>query len=404
LLAIPSDLRPEFVSLMRWQMTTLAFAFVMRIFSHILLAHQRIDIVNYTEAGRLVVAFFVLWGFFHAGHGIFSLVWTNLLGAFAGVFIWSASCWRLHLLPPAGAWGRASWRHFHELFSYGSSLFVMVIGNQLIVASQLMIITRRLGLETAALWAVGTRVFTLLSQIIWRPFDVSIPAIIEMMVRGEHKLLRERYETLVILTVSLSGFAAVAFALCNQSFVAAWTGFEWPAINDVFLGLWMLVMAVIHCHNSLIVGSKQIGRMPYVYLGEGLAYVISAFLLAKVGGLPAIIACSVVCGAACTFTYGIWRVSRYFGLPIREVGLGWIIPMIRVVALFAPVAVVAAWALKPVADPIIRLAGGVLLSGTFGFYIFLRVGLPRNLQRELLERLPKSINPVLRRVFAVPAQ
>ena len=44
LLAIPADLQSEFIALMRWQTTTLAFNFVIRIFSHILLAHQRMDL------------------------------------------------------------------------------------------------------------------------------------------------------------------------------------------------------------------------------------------------------------------------------------------------------------------------------------------------------------------------
>jgi O-antigen/teichoic acid export membrane protein len=404
LLAIPDSLRVEFISLMRWQISTLAFSFVMRIFSHILLAHQRIDLINYNEIIRLVAGYFMLWGFFHAGQGIFSLVWSQLIGAFAGVIAWWANCWWLRLFPPAGAWGRVSWDRFRELFGFGKSLFLVAVGTQLIVASQLMIITRRLGLETAALWAVGTRVFSLMSQIIWRVFDVSTPALAEMIVHGENRLLRERYRDLFILSVSFSGFCAVSFALCNSSFVAVWTGFTWPRINDTLLGIWMIVLAIIHCHNGFILNAKQVGAMPYVYLAEGLAYVVSAFVAARVWGLPGVIACSIACSIAFSCAYGVRRISGYFNLPVREVAWHWLVPMARVLLLFAPPAVAAGWALRTISDPLLRLAAGMLLCVVLGFYLFLRYGLSRSFQVELLARAPRAINPVLRRVFVAPAQ
>src|ERR1043166_7107831 len=80
LLAIPSDLQVEFVALMRWQMATLAVSFATRIFSHILQAHQRTDVVNYSQVALLGLGFVLLWSFFHAGQEVFSLVWTGLIG------------------------------------------------------------------------------------------------------------------------------------------------------------------------------------------------------------------------------------------------------------------------------------------------------------------------------------
>src|SRR4051812_28952300 len=43
-----AELRTEFIALMRWQTAALALTFVTRIFSHLLQAHQRIDIYNYS--------------------------------------------------------------------------------------------------------------------------------------------------------------------------------------------------------------------------------------------------------------------------------------------------------------------------------------------------------------------
>src|ERR1041385_928748 len=49
LLHIEPALRPEFIGLMRWQTTALGLSFFLRIFSQILQAHQRIDLVNYSQ-------------------------------------------------------------------------------------------------------------------------------------------------------------------------------------------------------------------------------------------------------------------------------------------------------------------------------------------------------------------
>jgi len=83
LLNIPIHLRADFISLVRLQVASLGFAFAMRIFSHVLTAHQRMDIINYGQMGALILNFAVQWCFFHARQGVFSLVW----GAMAECFL-----------------------------------------------------------------------------------------------------------------------------------------------------------------------------------------------------------------------------------------------------------------------------------------------------------------------------
>lgn len=407
LLAIQPGLQGEFVALLRWQSAALALSFLLRISSHLLQAHQRIDIFNYSQMLALALNFSSLWVFFRLRQGVFSLAWSTLLGSLGGGIFSLLACWQLELFPPRGAWGRPSWQRFKELFAYGKDMFLVAVGTQLILASQTMIITRRLGLEAATAWNVGTRAFNLVSQGLWRLFDVSGPAFSEMMARGERLLLRERYQAVVILTASLSAFAALTYALCNSLFVAVWTTnrrIDWPPANDVLLGVWMIVLAVSHCHNGFVGVTKKIGFMRYVYFIEGLVFVSAALLASGRGGLPAVIACSIVCSTLFSTAYCTWRVSRYFDLPLREVGLRWLAPMTRVLLLFGPVALAWWWGLEWVREPAVRLSLNALLGSSLGFYLFLRYGLSSAFQRELLQRAPRRVNPVLRRVFAVSAQ
>src|SRR6266404_2043925 len=285
--AIPAHLQSDFIALVRWQSLILALGFAIRIFNQILQAHQRVDLVNYCQMAMLGLGFIWLTLFFHVGQGVFSMVWVNLIGISCTAVFLSWSCYRLKLFPRAGNWGHPSWPYFKELFTYGKDLFLVALGSQLILSSQVLIITRRLGLEVAFAWAIGTRAFNLICQCIWRIADVSWPGFTEMLVRGEAPRLRERYKALVVLTASFAAFAAVSYAMCNSLFVTVLTHgkLQWPAMNDLLLGVWMIVVALLHCHNGFVLLTKKVGFMRYVYFVEGSIFVISAFLVARSGGL-----------------------------------------------------------------------------------------------------------------------
>jgi len=156
---------------------------------------------------------------------------------------------------------------------------------------------------------------------------------------------------------------------------------------------------VLHCHNCFVLLTKQIGFMRYLYFVEGLFFVTVALLVAKGGGLPAIIGCSVVCSTVFSGAYGSWRVSRYFGFALREVCFDWLAPLGRVLALLVPLAAATWWGCQGITLPIVRLPVMALLSGPLGFCIFLRYGLPSGFQREMIQRAPGRLGPVLRRVL-----
>ena len=405
LLAIQPDFAGDFVGVMRWQCAALALGIVTRMFGHVLLAHQRVDITNYAQTLTLALNFVLLWYFFHAGHGVYSLVWSGLAGSTGAIVLMASACTKLGLFPPAGAWGKTSWSQFKEIFRFGTDLFLVAVGYQMLSASPTLIITRQLGLAEAAVWYAGTRAFNLVSLAIWRVSDVSAPAFSEMIVRGEQALLQQRYKAVLMLTASLSGAAAVIYASCNSLFVSVWTSTShepiiWPPLNDVLLGIWMLVLAILHCHNGFIMLSKKIAFMRYVYFLEGLVFVVAALGLARWGGLRVIIIISLICSIAFSGAYGIWRIKDYFNLPVRTVAWEWLAPMRRMLYLFVPIAFGIWWLSRAVPDPTVRLALNAFLSASVGLYLFLRYGLSSGFQRELLQRAPRGVNPFLAWVFA----
>src|SRR5207302_8919311 len=140
----------------RWQVAILAFSFFVRIFSHLLYAHQRVDIINYSQILMLTVSFLAMWLFFSRFHqGVFSLIWGGALGSLAATLLIVIVCLWSRFIPSSIVRCRARWPQFLALFAYGKDIFLISVGAQLILASQTMVITNRLGLGAAAVWYAG---------------------------------------------------------------------------------------------------------------------------------------------------------------------------------------------------------------------------------------------------------
>jgi O-antigen/teichoic acid export membrane protein len=400
LMAIPASLQPDFIQLMNLQCGVVALGYAVRIFGHLLTAHQRMDLVNYAGTVAPPVNFAALWGFFYFGFGVFSLVWAALCATLVNAAIQWIACERWGFFPRRGGWGTTSWNQFKEIFNYGRDLFLVSVGTQVILSSQTMIITRLLGLENATVWNVATRTFNLLLQAIWRVVSSPLSAFSEMMVRGEQARLWGRYRSLVILVASLSVFMGVSFALCNSLFVTIWTSGRifWPPLNDLLLGVWLVVLSVQSCHSNLIMTTKKIGFMRYVFFIEGAVYVVLAVLTVPVGGLPALIACSVFCSATFTGAYGVWRISRYFGCPFGEVAFRWMRHAGIVLLGFAPLALLCWWTTRRL-EVLPRLAIAGALAATWGLFVLLRFGVPADLQAEFQKRAPAKVGGLLAKIF-----
>ena len=400
-LSIPDSLQGSFIQLMQWQCGTIALSFSIRILGMMLAAHQRMDIANYVGASGLVVNFAIQWICFHWGNGVISLALGALAATLFSGIIQLAACLQQQVFPARGAWGRLSWNHFKELFLFGKDILLVSGGTQLIVASQSIVITKMLGLDAAATWGIGTRVYNLLNQLIWRISDMSAPAFAEMMIRGERDRLMERYRTISILSFSVAGWVAVTFACSNSLFISIWTHGKicWPRENDILLGMLMMVGAVVHCHGGFILMTKKIGLMRYIYFLEGSIFVIISFLVARYGGITAILTSSIICSILFSGTYLTWRVCEYFNIPVQSVAWEWMLPTKKFLFYYIPCVVVLSLIFSTISEAS-HLCVNISFAITFGFAGFIYFGCPQSFKNEMISRASHSINPALKRTFS----
>jgi len=378
------------VDLMRIQGLIAAFTFCMNPLAIMLSAHQRMDILSRQGMFSLVASLGLLLLFLVKGCGIYSFVYANAITALIapGYLFWH--CRQLGFLPHAGKWGKVSWETFKELFLYGKDVFLMNLGAQLITASQTIIVSRTLGLEAAAAWSIGTRIFMLMRQVMFQPYSAASPGLCEMLARNETERLRHRFKNLVVLTASLGALAGVAFALCNSLFITVWTGgkIAWSPLNDVLLGLWIFITALQAPHCNFVAVTKQIGGMRYIYFVEGCSFVALSLLVGYHWGLPGIIACSLLCLVFFSYQFGLRRSERYFHVHFGELALDWVRPSLKLAAMLTLVALIT-WLATSGLPVIWRLAVHGVVAGFVGGFLFLRIGLPPEMVREAGARLPR---------------
>jgi O-antigen/teichoic acid export membrane protein len=364
--------------------------------SHLLVAHQRYDIANGASALSFVANFGVMWLSLAAGGGVLSMLWGLAAGAGVTTLITAAACVRLRLFPEAGQWGMATWERFRELFALGRDVFLISVGAQLVYASQAILVTRILGLETGAIWTICSRTVTLATQVIYRFFDLSCPVLAEMLVRGERDRLFGRFRSIVVLSTSMGLLAAVSLLTCNSAFVAWWTAgrVQWPTGNNALLSLWLIICVVSHPHVGLVGQTKQFRFLRWIFFLEGILFVGLAVLTMPSGGLMAMVASSVAAGLMCSFPYSLWRTQQQFGLKWKEVLWEWSRPGLRLAAWVAPLAMVVWWLSRPWPAGAQLLVCGLTAVGVGGA-LLLRVGLEPQLRRELHERVPVTLRPMV---------
>ena len=394
-LRLPQELDRTFFWLMTGQILLTAAMFGTRIFGQILYAWQRIDVTNYTGIIQLVAQFATLWIGFVFGFGIYSLLACAVAGSICGVGITALACVKLGFWPKAGEWGRASREQFRELFNYGAEVFLISISGQLIISSQTVLISRQLGVESAAIWSVMTKMFTLVYQIILRIVGNAMPAFAEMQVRGESNLLWKRYRMLFNVTNVFAGVCAVLFAACNGSFVTLWTNgkFSWPAADNVLLAVWMIFLTQQCCHNSLIVGLKEIRTLKYVFIIEAGVFIGVALAILPSTGMTGMLACSVIATTLFTWLGGVWRIATISKMGWKALLWEWQKPLLKVWLVMVPVWLAAGWILSDVSNWF-RLPVNVCLLTASGAWAAIRFGVSFDLIDEVARKLPQPLHRI----------
>ncbi len=365
--------------LLRWLTVTSALSFVFRIFGSVLYANKRLDLIHAFMGSSLLFGLVLLATILAAGGGLADLVWLFLGQTTVSIVLPVFACYRLALLPSRGHWGQPTMRRFRELFGFGKDIFLVNVGSQVLEASQLIIVTRTMGLTAAAGWSVSTKLFSLVYQLVARIEGTAIVFFAEMIVRGETAKLANRFRQIYQLTAGISIVALAIVVAINGLFVSAWAtpSLAWSLSLSILMALVVFLNVLTRCNGDLIIHSKNIAAFRYVYFFEAAVFVFLALWFASSLGFYGVLGASLFCLVVFRGTYTTWRVARYFDQPIRVFWWTWLRRPLAAALLLTPFVATGSIVGSMTTNPWLQLAIACSWVGIPSFIALCTFALPR---------------------------
>jgi len=390
---VQEPLQQDATYLMRWLCVCFAAVTTLKMFNSLLYAQKRLDIINGITGFVMIFGLVVMAVVLSFGSGLKGLAIVFVLQASVTIVLQGFACWSLQLLPAWTHWGRPTMSRFKEMFVFAKDIFLFNIGNQVLEASQLIIVTRLMGLTAAAMWSVGTKVFNLLGQLLTRIEGTAVVFFSEMMVRGEDEHLKFRFRQIYQISAALAACALAVAITINQPFVSLWaeSSLAWPTLLSAMMATVVFLNVVTRCHVDLILHTKNLLALRYLYILEAALFVAVCFWTVPSLGLYGIVLSSLLCVLLVRFGYTSWRIAQYFEIPVSAVCWGWLRKSILAATIMSIPVATAGLLTQSLATLPAQLLAALLWTGLPAIAVLLFVAIPQDTRSEILQHAAKHM-------------
>jgi O-antigen/teichoic acid export membrane protein len=307
-----------------------------------LYVHIRPDIGAINQIGLFVIYFIVLHYAFKSGFGIYSMLLNQAVGIVWGISFTVVSCLWLGYYPKRGCYKLPSREEWKSVWSYSRGVFIIQLGGLLISSMPQLIIARMLGLESGATWAVATRPFVILRQIVCKPFEVALPMIYDAYIRKEMETVTRQWSMATQMVLAACGVVFSVAAANNPVFLDLWTlgRIHWEPLNH-----WMLAgFFYFSIMGGLAFGSigmdKSIGSSKYINFAQAALTLALAVPLTANFGFPGLMLALAIPYIPGMTVFGVRYLGSITGKPALP--LAWA-AIVRP-TLIVPLCAAAAWA------------------------------------------------------------
>lgn len=386
---IPVELQDVATFLLRFLGLSAGLSTCFKIFSAILYANQRIDAVVLFTAQQLLLALAITWSLLASGHGLWALPWAFIPPVLITFGFSYLACRWLGFLPARLSWRAVRFEKIRELFKLGTDFFLVNVGTQLLEASQLMIVSRTMGLTAAATWSVSTKLFALLFQLTAKVENTAVVFFSEMMVRGEHEKLQVNFQKMYQLTGSLAVCGMLGAVAVNPYFVSLWAGTEvlWSPVNNWLIAGLLVLNLLLRCHTDFAMHTKKVGLLRFLFFFESIAFVTLALWAAPLFGFSGILVAAIVCALGFRTSYSLHRTASYFSLPTSSVAFRWLVFLVLPAAVMGLVAAATPALVDHLHSPVTRLLAAAAITAVAGGFVLCSVGLSSPVRHALHEQI-----------------
>ncbi len=389
---IPGNLRADFQWLMIGNVLIVGASVAIRMLGTPLCIHQRHDLIQLSQIGVYVVLYGVLHYGFHAGWGLYAML-ANVGAGFLWSLVYSlVSCSMLKLYPPKGTWKAPDRAECLSVLRYSRDLFVVQIGTQLANGMPMLLLPRLLGLEAAGIWAVSTRPFNILRQVVGKPCEYSIPMLCEMYVKGEPRRMAVRWTHVTQLVTAVAACIFAVGAANNHSFIRLWVGehMAWHTSNDWLAALFFFTSLLVTSLFGMVGFRKHFGHIRFAPFAEAALIALNAWWMTPLWGIGGLLGAAVISQLLVRVSFGLIHFAQ-----ISETQVRWLVreALLRPL-LVLPLSAAAAWTcanlhtlLPGYAGLLLAASAGTLLSGTLVIFL----GVSADVRNELLQMLLKPL-------------
>ena len=398
LLVTPLFKIPEaYLGTFEWLLFGSVLLFVLSIGTRILgvplYVYQRHDLSELSNIVLYIIWIAVLWSGLRGGLGVYSLLLSQGVG-----FLWTCGfnivvCSRLGLYPSRAEWSRPSKDIIREIAVFARDSFLQSLGQQLVNTLPMLLISRWMGLDAAAVWSVANKSYFILRQILGRPFQYGVSMIADVLSnKGERAMLARWMQMSQLMTAAALALYPICTAM-NREFLSIWTHgtIGWSRWDDIACGIYYFLLVSLFPWYGIVGINKKFGITRYTSLLEGLLLALLCWLLHSRLGMTGVLLSLIISKIVMGLLPSLYYLREAFGNDIWKVFQGALIrPLVA-----APLCIASALAvvyLAPTANGwamfLLSLVAGSVVS--VGCVIFL--GISREVRNEFLAKCSGIVN------------
>jgi hypothetical protein len=293
LVGIPSAQRVTFQLLLTGTIVLFGLSLMTRILGSPLYVFQRFDLYESGNILLFAVWFATLYAGLRFGCGVYSLLISQGVGWVFSTIFNLLVCNHLGMYPRRGEWSLPDRKMLREIALFSRDSFLQQTGQQFVASLPVLIVTRMLGLDAAAIWTVGVRPFFILHQLLRRPFQYTFTILSDAFAnRGADQTIGPWIRIARWTTLG----SMVVFPTCvifNADFMRLWTHgkIAWTLSEAVTCGAYFLLLSILNSFYGMVGINKKIGVIRFSSIGEGVLIVaLSIVLCPRIGLLGLLIA------------------------------------------------------------------------------------------------------------------
>lgn len=253
LFKVPEIFQTDFCRLFLAQCLLVSIGFPLRPFNSLLLAKQAYALSYIVSAASMLISLGLIWVGFSLGWSLWSIFLGNcfqIICNSAFTFYRVARIPRFAILLSKNyLWIQQVPHVFRESTAFASGSVFVALGGFF----QSTMVSRLFDLEGVAVWNVGAKITTLLSQVISKFFESSFAPLSELEEQQKRKLMINRFLQLFLFTFFFAFVCAVFVLFFNDSFINWWTKGQilWPNAATYAMAFWLIAFTINRAFSLL---------------------------------------------------------------------------------------------------------------------------------------------------------